>query len=233
MNKFEAERRFAQRMKDNYPPGTRIMLLQMGDDPRPIEPNTRGTVAVVDDMGTLHCNFDNGRQLGIVPGEDSFRRLTDQELAEEKDSQKRQLTEMSEDELYKRNIFRFDSFDDFFDFIYDENTDKADIINEMSQQMKRQLVSENYGERFIEADGAFYYTLAGTMNMDKLRNIPVESEEIFLRQRTDIRRDEWELGKAAWRNIRDFGAPTWYDWCISNWGTKWNAYGYGVTWILL
>ena len=62
--------------------------------------------------------------------------------------------------------------------------------------------------------------------MDKLRNIPVESEEIFLRQRTDIRRDEWELGKAAWRNIRDFGAPTWYDWCISNWGTKWNAYGY-------
>ena len=35
MNKFEAERRFAQRMKDNYPPGTRIMLLQMGDDPRP------------------------------------------------------------------------------------------------------------------------------------------------------------------------------------------------------
>ena len=50
MNKFEAERRFAQRMKDNYPPGTRIMLLQMGDDPRPFEPNTRGTVAVVDDM---------------------------------------------------------------------------------------------------------------------------------------------------------------------------------------
>lgn len=83
MNKFEAERRFAQRMKDNYPPGTRIMLLQMGDDPRPVEPNTRGTVEVVDDMGTPHCIFDNGRQLGIVPGEDSFRKLTSEELAEE------------------------------------------------------------------------------------------------------------------------------------------------------
>lgn len=70
-------------MKDNYPPGTRILLLQMGDDPRPIEANTRGTVAVVDDMGTLHCDFDNGRHLGIVPGEDSFRRLTTEELAEE------------------------------------------------------------------------------------------------------------------------------------------------------
>ena len=85
MNNFEAERRFAQRMKDNYPPGTRIMLLQMGDDPRPVEPNTRGTVRAVDDMGTLYCDFDNGRQLGVVPGEDSFRRLTDQELAEEQE----------------------------------------------------------------------------------------------------------------------------------------------------
>ena len=83
MNKFEAERRFAQRMKDNYPPGTRILLLQMGDDPRPVEDNTRGTVKAVDDIGTLHCDFDNGRHLGIVPGEDSFRRLTTEELAEE------------------------------------------------------------------------------------------------------------------------------------------------------
>ena len=83
MNRFEAERRFAQRMKDNYPPGTRIMLLSMGDDPRPVEGNTRGTGMAGDDIGTLHCDFDNGRSLGIVPGEDSFRKLTDEELAEE------------------------------------------------------------------------------------------------------------------------------------------------------
>lgn len=85
MNRLEARRRFVQRMKDNYPPGTRLVLLQMGDDPRPVEPNTRGTVSVVDDMGTLHCNFDNGRQLGLVPREDSFRRLTEQELVEEQE----------------------------------------------------------------------------------------------------------------------------------------------------
>ena len=43
----------------------------------------RGTVKYVDDMCTLHCAFDNGRQLGIIPGEDSFRKLTAEELAEE------------------------------------------------------------------------------------------------------------------------------------------------------
>lgn len=58
-----------------------------------------------------------------------------------------------------------------------------------------------------------------------LEDIPVESEESFLRQRTEIRRDEWELGKAAWHNIRQYGAPTWYEWALQHWGTKWNAYG--------
>lgn len=59
-----------------------------------------------------------------------------------------------------------------------------------------------------------------------LESIPAESEEAFLCQRTDIRRDEWELGRSAWNNIRQYGAPTWYEWCVRNWGTKWNAYGY-------
>lgn len=61
-----------RRMKEQYPPGTRIQLDYMGDDPRPIEPGTKGTVRTVDDMGTVHCDFDNGRRLGLVPGEDSF-----------------------------------------------------------------------------------------------------------------------------------------------------------------
>ena len=60
------------RLKDQYPPGTRIELDFMGDDPRPIPPGTRGTVRVVDDMGTVHCDFDNGRRLGLIPGEDCF-----------------------------------------------------------------------------------------------------------------------------------------------------------------
>ena len=61
-----------KRMKDTYAPGTRIQLDYMGDDPRPIPPGTKGTVRIVDDMGIVHCDFDNGRRLGLVPGEDVF-----------------------------------------------------------------------------------------------------------------------------------------------------------------
>ena len=84
MNEWDRLRRQAERYKQDFPAGTRILLLHMGSDPDPVENNTRGTVIHVDDIGTVHCNFDNGRQLGIVPGEDFFRKLTEEELAQEK-----------------------------------------------------------------------------------------------------------------------------------------------------
>jgi len=86
MNPFEAERNFAQRMKNNYPVGTRIELISMDDPYAPVEPGTRGTVAYVDDIGQLGMNWDNGRSLSLVPGEDSFRKLTQEEIDEETES---------------------------------------------------------------------------------------------------------------------------------------------------
>lgn len=52
MNEWDRLHRQAQRYKEAYPPGTRIMLLGMGNDPNPVESGTRGTVRVVDDIGT-------------------------------------------------------------------------------------------------------------------------------------------------------------------------------------
>lgn len=62
-------------LKKNYPAGTRIELISMEDPYRPVESGTKGTVRVVDDMGTIHVDWDNGRRLGLIPGEDSFQRI--------------------------------------------------------------------------------------------------------------------------------------------------------------
>lgn len=75
MNEWARAERMAKIYKEMYPEGTRIELISMGDDPRPIPSGTKGTVRVVDDMGTVHCDFDNGRRLGLIPGEDSFRKI--------------------------------------------------------------------------------------------------------------------------------------------------------------
>jgi hypothetical protein len=73
MTEWDRLMRKAKVLEGMYPAGTRIELLEMGNDPRPIAPNTRGTVVCVDSIGTIHCDFDNGRQLGLIHGEDVFR----------------------------------------------------------------------------------------------------------------------------------------------------------------
>ncbi len=85
------DKQFAQRMKDNYKPGTRLELISMEDPYAKIPPGTRGTVVCVDDIhhsafcpfGTIHVNWDNGSGLGLVPGEDAFRRLSPAEIEDE------------------------------------------------------------------------------------------------------------------------------------------------------
>ena len=67
----------------SYPPGSRILLNQMTDPFAPVPSGTRGTVRYVDDAGQVAVAWDNGRSLSLIPGVDSFRKLTQQEVAQE------------------------------------------------------------------------------------------------------------------------------------------------------
>ncbi len=81
MSKAPTPREAAQ-IRLNYPPGTRIEL-ELMVDAYAVPTGTRGTVDHVDDMGSVHIKWDNGRTLAAIPGVDSFRKLTAQEIQEE------------------------------------------------------------------------------------------------------------------------------------------------------
>ena len=89
---------------------------------------------------------------------------------------------------------------------------------ETSSSMERGLKAYKEFVDICTFDGA-------NKDMDLL-NIPEDKENIFLRMRKDVKREDWELGRQAFRNEVMYGAPSWYDWSIKNWGTKWNSYGY-------
>ena len=69
--------------RSSYPPGTRIVLNSMNDPYTPVESGMRGTVRYVDDAGQIGFAWDNGRSLSLIPGVDSFRKLTQQEITQE------------------------------------------------------------------------------------------------------------------------------------------------------
>ena len=45
------------------------------NDEYPVESGTEGTITCVDDMGTIHVKWDNGRTLGLCRDEDRYELL--------------------------------------------------------------------------------------------------------------------------------------------------------------
>ena len=58
-------------LKQRYPIGSRIKCISMKDEIS-VPPNTYGTIKNVDDMGTIHVNWDNGSTLGLIADVDEF-----------------------------------------------------------------------------------------------------------------------------------------------------------------
>ena len=67
-------RETVERIREQYPAGTRIELLRMEDEQAP-PIGTNGTVVGVDDIGSIMVHWDNGSSLNVVYGEDRCRKI--------------------------------------------------------------------------------------------------------------------------------------------------------------
>ena len=68
-------RKTIHRLRRQYPVGTRVRLVSMDDKYRAMPAGLRGTVYMVDDMGTIHIDWDNGSMLGAVYGVDEIEKV--------------------------------------------------------------------------------------------------------------------------------------------------------------
>ena len=58
--------------------GMRVRMLSM-DDKLPVDEGMEGTIHNIDDLGTLHVKWDDGRSLGVIPGIDNYQLLPSEE----------------------------------------------------------------------------------------------------------------------------------------------------------
>ena len=64
-------------LRERYPAGTRIRLINMDDPFAPVPPGTIGEVTMVDDAGNIHMRWQNGRSLSLIERVDSFTVISD------------------------------------------------------------------------------------------------------------------------------------------------------------
>ena len=74
---FGAPKGIIDRLRIEYPVGTRVELISMEDEYRKLKPGERGTVTGVDDIGTIHVKWDCGSCLGVAFGEDHCKKVVE------------------------------------------------------------------------------------------------------------------------------------------------------------
>ena len=75
MNNIFPPREIVERLRLQHPAGCRAELVSMDDPYARLRPGDQGTVVAVDDIGTVHINWDNGSGLGAAYGADVIRRI--------------------------------------------------------------------------------------------------------------------------------------------------------------
>lgn len=68
------DKEIVERVRGQYPAGSRVELLQMDDAQAP-PIGTRGTVIGVDDTASILVSWDNGSHLNVVYGEDRCKMI--------------------------------------------------------------------------------------------------------------------------------------------------------------
>ena len=75
MNNLHMRPEVLKRIREQYPVGCTVEIIEMCDPYRDMPAGLRGRVTHVDDTGTVFADWENGSTLGAGFGEDRIRRV--------------------------------------------------------------------------------------------------------------------------------------------------------------
>ena len=72
-------RELVERMREKYPPSTRVEVVSLCNEEEHLKPGMKGTVVGVDNQPALLVDWDNGGSLYLLIGKDHIRVLPQQD----------------------------------------------------------------------------------------------------------------------------------------------------------
>lgn len=122
------DRKIVERVRNEYPAGTRVILEEMDDVQAP-PMGTMGTVKVVDDTASLIVDWDNGSGLNVVYGKDRVKKMimTDKVFRQLLDIRDSGLTNMFDTNMAQRLAYDRDYYE-LVTYIEDHKKEYAHFI---------------------------------------------------------------------------------------------------------
>lgn len=74
---FGVSMKLLERLRNEYPKGTKVRLIRLDDPYRKIPKGTIGTVEFVDDAGQIHTCWHGHGSLPLIYGEDEWEKVGD------------------------------------------------------------------------------------------------------------------------------------------------------------
>ena len=122
------DRKTVERVRSEYPEGTRVILEEMDDVQAP-PIGTMGTVKAVDDTASLIVDWDNGSGLNVVYGQDRVKKMimTDKVFRQLLDIRDSGLTNMFDTNMVQRLAYDRDYYE-LVTYIEDHKKEYAHFI---------------------------------------------------------------------------------------------------------
>lgn len=127
-----------QRLRKRYPPGTQVELIRMNDPyTKKPAPGDKGVVTGVDDIGTIHVNWECRSALGVAYLEDKVR-VADESVntmtTYHQENNPDRLTVFNVNEIWLEKTLR-DTFDTTIEDFYGDYTyDDSEIIYRLAKE---------------------------------------------------------------------------------------------------
>lgn len=174
----------ADRIREEYPPGSQIKLIEMKGEPQ-MRYGLKGTVMAIDDIGQIHVNWENGSTLALTE-EDSFEKMRMVRVIVCRPGEKPTIEEIGDDLASMQTVVggMIQEYQPF----YDESDPRIENVTiycheegKLRNLERNRAIADNEGRILDIIRGPFFICYA-TIESETFHALPEDLEATFMKK---------------------------------------------------